>query len=97
MPIPNITAPTPALGQHGFVGYEGHIEESQSSWAAKTGFSLGVFQWALKTDGKTLKAGPVKVRIKGFYRDAANVYDKAREICAKLDAGEAVSQKSFSV
>ena len=97
MQIPNVTAPEMRLGQHGFVGWEGHIEESQSSQANKTGFSLGVFQWVLKADGKSLKPGPVKVRIKGFYCDAAKVYDTARAVCAKLNAGETILQKSISV
>ena len=63
----------------------------------KIGFSLGVFQWVPKSGGKGLKKSAVKVRVKGFVRNTANVYDKAREICLKLDAGETISQKSISV
>lgn len=93
----DISAPTPAPGKHGFIGVEGHIEESQSSWAARTGFSLGVFEWVPTANGQGLKKGPVKVRIKGFFSKADQVYKRAREVCAQLDAGEAVTQKSISI
>lgn len=70
----------------GAAGYSGQI-----------GFSLGVFQWVPKSGGKGLKKSAVKVRIKGWVRDAEKVYSKAREVCQKLDAGETIGQQSISV
>lgn len=96
-PLPDLTTPPAVVGRHGFIAYPGHVEESQSSWAHRTSFSIGVFAWQSKAGGQGVKPGPVKVRVKGFFNDAQAVYDKARELCVRLDAGEAMSQKNFTV
>lgn len=93
----DITTPEPALGKHGFISYEGHAGECKSAWADKTGFSLGVFQWVPRADGRGLKPGPVKVRVKGVFSKAALVYQKARALCVELDNGGTASQKSFTL
>jgi hypothetical protein len=50
-------------------------------------FSLGVFQWVTKAGGKGCKKSAVKVRVYGPCHNSENVYAKAREIVALLDAG----------
>ena len=48
-------------------------------------FSVGIFQWWPKANGKGLKRSPVKYRVKGYVADAEKVYNRAREICKELD------------
>jgi len=92
----NPQAPTPILGGHSFDG--AYTPDSVSSpWASQIGFSVGVFQWVPKSSGKGLKKSAVKVRVKGWVRDAEKAYAKARELCLRLDAGESISQKSITV
>jgi len=44
-----------------------------------TTFSVGVFQWLPKSNGKGVKRGKVVKRITGYVDDPQEVYDKARE------------------
>lgn len=91
----NTQSPAPEAHKHGF---DGSCAPGVSvGFTGQIGFSLGVFQWVPKSGGKGLKKSAVKVRIKGWVRDAEKVYSKAREVCQKLDAGETISQKSISV
>lgn len=92
----NTQHPPQELGKHSFDGayapgmvYMGSV--------GQIGFSLGVFQWLAKSGGKGLKKSAVKIRVKGYIRDAEKVYNQAREICRRLDAGEVIGQKSISV
>lgn len=88
--------PVPLAHKHGFDGScapggAAHFGSQQ------IGFSVGVFQWLPKSDGKGLKRSAVKIRVKGWVSDAERVYAKARELCQRLDAGESVDQKSITV
>jgi len=87
--------PVPQAHKHGFDG--SCAPTAPRAWSSQIGFSVGVFQWIPKSGGKGLKRSAVLVRVKGFVRDAQKVYEKAREICAKLDAGEIIDRKSISV
>lgn len=97
MQINSVThlGPTPEANKHGFDG--SCAPGADAGYASQVGFSVGVFQWLPKSGGKGLKRGPVKVRVKGFVRDAEKVYSKAREICAKLDSGWVPDKKSMSM
>lgn len=88
-------SPAPVANKHGFDG--SCAPGSMAGWSGQVGFSVGVFQWLPKSGGKGLKKGSVKVRIKGYMHDADKVYEKAREVCAKLDAGWVPERKSISV
>lgn len=88
-------APAPEAGKHSFDG--SCAPGSFGTWGHQIGFSVGVFQWVPKADGKGLKRSAVKVRIKGFVCNADKVYAKALEISRKLDAGESIKQKSITV
>lgn len=84
---------TPIHNKHDFDG----------AWNPATGhcghnvtFSVAVFKWWNKAGGG-LKRLPCIVRVKGNASDPEKVYVKARELCQRLDAGEVISQKTFSV
>jgi len=90
-------SPAPEAYKHSFDGSCAPGVGGAPIWSSQVGFSVGVFQWIPKTGGAGLKKSAVKVRVKGWVRDAEKVYAKAREICQKLDAGETIGQKSISV
>lgn len=48
-------------------------------------FSVGIFQWVPKVGGKGLKRSAVKTRIRGLVANPQEVYQKAREMCDKLN------------
>ena len=60
-------------------------------------FSVGVFEAISTADGKHIKKGPVKVRVKGLTRYPDPVFAKAREIADALDAGTYSGPKNVSV
>lgn len=60
-------------------------------------FSLGVFEWVPKGNGKGTKKGPVKVRVSGSTENHAAVFAKAREIAAALDAGAYSGPKAVNL
>lgn len=70
---------------------------SFGSLASQSTFSVGVFQWVLKANGKGVKRGPVKVRISGNVGDAKLVAAKARAICELLDLGAYTGPKNVKV
>lgn len=47
--------------------------------------SVGVFEWISRANGKGVKRGPVKVRVRGS--DPVKISRKAKEICDELDVG----------
>lgn len=91
----NNQSSAPEAFKHGFDG--SCAPGASTGFASQIGFSVGVFQWVPKSGGKGLKRTAVKVRVKGWVRDAEKVYSKAREVCQLLDAGGVVGQKSISV
>lgn len=77
------------VGTHGFSGaclprYGSHFET----------FSVGVFEWVPRANGKGVKRGPVKVRVWG--KDERKIMARAREIAAELDAGAYRGPKKVS-
>ena len=60
-------------------------------------FSVGVFEAVLAADGKRIKKGKVKVRVKGLTRYPDAVFAKAREIADALDAGTYTGATHVSV
>ncbi len=75
-------------GKHDFAG------SCLGSTACRT-VSVGCFQWVPGYDN--LKRGKVKVRVSGPRRLADKIKDKAREICAQLDAGTYTGPKYVKV
>lgn len=60
-------------------------------------FSVGCYGLIPKKNGKGMKKTEVKVRVSGLCMDAGSVYEKAREICKKLDSGEYDGPKNVRV
>jgi hypothetical protein len=60
-------------------------------------FSVGIFQWLPKTNGKGCRKSAVKVRIRGSVKDFGAVYTKAAEIVAALDAGTYTGKRNVNV
>jgi hypothetical protein len=60
-------------------------------------FSVGIFQWIPKANGKGLKKSAVKFRVKGSSKHPERVYEKAYEMCEFLDNGGKLTAKSCTV
>ena len=75
--------PFPNLGKHGFSG-----SYSRSDRIVKYDtFSVGVFEWLMKSSGKGVKKSKVKVRVKGDTNNHNQVFYAAIEIARMLDLG----------
>lgn len=67
-------------------------------------FSVGIFQWQLKASGKGLKKSKAMSRVRGYNAEPDRVYEKAIEICARLNRERASAEnppswlrKQFSI
>lgn len=60
-------------------------------------FSVGIFKWILKANGKGLKKSAVIFRVKGLCSCSEKVYETAKKYCEKLDDGWVPNKKSMSV
>ena len=70
-----------------FVGKHDYDKEnslSDSGWN-KT-FSVGIFKWELKSDGKSMKKGKTVVRISGVVENKEKVFDFAENAIKDLDS-----------
>lgn len=86
---------TATVGRHEF---HGHFvpKEGRAGYGQLT-FSVGIYEWVLKADGKGVKRGKVKARIYGWCSDPELVYAEARRCCAVLDAGGELGFKKRTV
>jgi len=83
-------------GKHGFSG--ACDPSSNKKWAVYTGtFSLGIFEWVPKADGKGFKKSAVKVRVSGATSRAEAVRAKAEEIAKLLDSGTYSGPKNVKI
>lgn len=81
-----------------FVGKHDYDKENamtDSGWN-KT-FSVGVFRWELKNNGKSMKKGKIIVRISGLVTDKDRVFDMAEQVVKQLDSGIWSGRKSVVV
>lgn len=60
-------------------------------------FSIGIFQWELKSNGKSMKKGKILVRIKADIADQNKAFKLADLIVSQLDAGEWDGRKTVSI
>jgi len=67
-------------------------------------FSVGIFQWQQKASGKGLKKSKAMSRVLGYTAEPDRVYEKATEICARLNREQASAnnppgwlRKQFSI
>lgn len=80
-------------GTHAFAG--GCAPGAVSHYGGgQENFSIGIFEWLPKSNGKGVKKGPVKVRLRGPVSKPEEVYSAARCVCAQLDAGTYKGPKS---
>ncbi len=78
-------------------GYSGEFMPGKVDiWPSKT-FSVGIFELIPRKSRHGLKAGPVKVRVRGRVEDDALVYKKAEEIIWQLDRGTYEGPKTVTI
>lgn len=73
------------VGTHAFDG--AFSPSKKKRYSHITTFSVGVFEWIPTKDGKDVKRGPVKVRVRGLIGRSDAIFSKARDIVDDLDAG----------
>ena len=81
-----------------FVGKHDYDKEnslSDSGWN-KT-FSVGIFKWELKSNGKSMKKGKTVVRISGLVENKEKVFDFAENAIKDLDSDMWDGRKSVLV
>ncbi len=81
-----------------FVGKHDYDKEnslSESGWN-KT-FSVGIFKWELKSNGKSMKKGKTVVRISGLVENKEKVFDFAENAIKDLDSDMWDGRKSVLV
>jgi hypothetical protein len=81
-------------GTHQYNGAHAPVQ-GQIHW--NTTFSLGIFEWVPKVNGKECKKGKVKVRVRGLCNNAPGVFNVADRICKELDAGTYTGKKTVTV
>ena len=72
-----------------FVGKHDYDDAHLERYASKgyDNFSLNIFQWELKTNGKAMKKGKGIVRVSGPYELSEKVFSEADRVVKLLDAG----------
>ena len=80
-----------------FVGKHDYDKDSAILSGLNKTFSIGIFRWELKSNGKSMKKGKAVVRVIGEVSNASNVFIAAEEIVNQLDAGKWGRQKTFTV
>lgn len=64
--------------------FDGSCMPGKRTWNGET-FSVGVFQWIPKSNGKGLKRSKVIKRFRGMVSNPQPVYDAAENLIAKLE------------
>jgi hypothetical protein len=65
-----------------------------SEYFSNKTFSVGIFQWIPKADGKGMKKSAVKYRIYGLPANKKAVYKRAQYVCRLMDLGWKPQKKS---
>ncbi len=85
--------------------YSWDFDRPPAQWMERySTFSVGIFQWLKKASGRGLKQSRAICRVMGYTAEPDRVYDKALEICARLNRESASAahppswlQKQYSV
>ena len=72
------------VGKH---DYDKHKAKEFATYSVFVTFSIGIFQWEMKANGKEMKRGPVKVRVRAFHKDFDRAVEVADRIVRELDEG----------
>jgi len=81
-----------------FVGKHDYDKESamtESGWN-KT-FSVGIFKWELKGNGKSMKKGKAVVRVSGLVENKEKVFEFCENVVKDLDSNLWDGRKSVTV
>lgn len=82
-----------------FVGkhdYNREEAEKYAAWGGKS-FSVNIFPWLLKSDGKSMKPGKGVVRVSGKPSDKEKVFEFCENVVKDLDTGIWDGRKSVTV
>ena len=82
-----------------FVGkydYDKASAENFASWSGKS-FSVNIFKWELKSNGKEMKMGKGVVRVSGSPSIKEKVFAEAERIVNLLDAGKWDGRKTINI
>jgi len=78
--------------------FDGHFEpEKTKGFLGIETFSVGCYELVPRKSGEGTKRGKVKVRVAGPLSRPHDVYRKASEICAQIDAGTYTGPKNVRV
>lgn len=83
-----------------FVGKHDYDKESAERMASNewaNTFSVGIFQWQLKNDGKSMKRGKVIVRVTGKCNNKYSVFKMSELVVNQLDNKKWDGRKTVSV
>jgi hypothetical protein len=80
-----------------FVGKHDYDNEIEILKGWNKTFSIGIFKWELKSDGKSMKKGKIAVRVSGFVSNKDKVFEKAEAITVLLDLGQWDGRKTVLV
>lgn len=68
----------------------------EMGWGNKT-FSVGIYQWLMRANGKSLKKSKTIVRVSGPVEKPESVYSKADEIRDQLNGKSYTGKSNVSV
>lgn len=77
--------------------YSGSCAPGGAVYSNQQTFSVGVFQWLPKANGKGLKKSAVKLRVRGYSSQPGKVYHYAETACDDMDMGIPYEMKSITV
>lgn len=80
-----------------FVGKYDYDESTYWHKGIANTFSVGIFQWEMKSNGREMKRGKSVVRVSGSTSNPEKVYSKAKEVVVLLDNGKYNGPKYISV
>ena len=81
-----------------FVGKHDYDKENsmtESGWNET--FSVGIFKWELKGNGKAMKKGKAVVRVSGLVENKEKVFEFCENVVKDLDANLWDGRKSVTV
>jgi hypothetical protein len=71
-----------------FVGKHAYIKENALVEGWNKTFSLGIFKWELKKDGKSMKKGKTIVRVSGLVAEKEKVFNFADNVVDSLNKND---------
>lgn len=83
------------------IQFAGKHDYDKENSLAETGwnktFSVSIFKWELKSDGKSMKKGKTIVRVSGFCKNKEKVFEFAENVVNDLDANSWDGRKTVFI